>query len=238
MGASDVARTSAGLRAWGGTGVGDEPFDDDEGRPTAELDAPTRERQVERMASRGAVLLVLSGANVGRVIRLDIESLTLGRDERCEACIPDEGISRKHSRVVFLDDRTWEPRDLGSTNGTIVNGERVTQRVLRNGDHLLLGHTVLRFLAQAAVDDEYLRQTYELSVRDGLTQLYNRRFFDDRLRAEGAFARRHRSQLSVLMVDIDHFKQVNDRFGHVAGDEVLRDVAEIQRPIAQASRPA
>jgi diguanylate cyclase (GGDEF)-like protein len=204
-------------------------FEDRDDRPTAEVDAPTQARQVERMASRGAVLIVLSGANVGRVIRLDVDAMTLGRDARCEACVPDEGMSRRHSRLTFLPDRTWEIRDLGSTNGTVVNGERVERRVLRDGDRLLLGHTVLRFFAQADVDDEYLRQTYELSVRDGLTAAYNRRFFDDRLAAEAAFARRHRTLLSLLMVDIDHFKQVNDRHGHTAGDEVLREVAAAMR---------
>ena len=67
--------------------VDDQRMEDGEGRPTAELDAVTTARHVERMASRGAVLIVLCGADVGRIIRLDAGTVTLGRDERCEAAI-------------------------------------------------------------------------------------------------------------------------------------------------------
>ena len=69
------------------------------------------------------------------------------------------------------------------------------------------------------------RQLYESSMRDPLTDLYNRRFFDQRLREEFAFATRHQAPLSVILLDLDHFKQVNDTWGHPAGDEVLRQVA-------------
>jgi len=205
----------------------DRDMDDDEEErtPTAEIDESALARHVRQMEQRRSALVVLSGAAVGRTIPLGADELVFGRDSSNPVCIPDEGVSRHHAALRPLPDGLWEFRDLGSTNGTLVNGERIVRRVLHDGDRLLVGHTVLKFFAQAEVDEEYQRQTYELSVRDGLTQLYNRRFFDDRLRAEIAYARRHRTLLSLLMVDIDYFKRVNDEHGHTAGDQVLREVA-------------
>jgi two-component system cell cycle response regulator len=199
--------------------------DDDERTPTAEIDDSTLARHVRQMEQRRSTLVVLSGATVGRAIPLGADELVFGRDSSNPVCIPDEGVSRHHAALRPLPDGLWEVRDLGSTNGTLVNGDRTVRRVLHDGDRLLLGHTVLKFFAQAEVDEEYQRQTYELSVRDGLTQLYNRRFFDDRLHAEVAYARRHRTRLTLLMIDIDRFKRVNDDHGHTAGDQVLREVA-------------
>ncbi|MBQ0929969.1 diguanylate cyclase [Ideonella alba] len=64
---------------------------------------------------------------------------------------------------------------------------------------------------------------------DGLTGVHNRRFFDERLDAEWGRAMRNRTPLSLLMVDIDHFKRLNDQLGHQAGDQRLRQVAEVLR---------
>src|SRR5581483_3259641 len=69
------------------------------------------------------------------------------------------------------------------------------------------------------------RRLEELSVRDPLTGLYNRRYFQDRLTHEIQRARRHGRPLSLLIADIDHFKEINDTYGHQAGDEVLRSIA-------------
>ncbi len=69
------------------------------------------------------------------------------------------------------------------------------------------------------------RRLEELTVRDPLTGLYNRRYFQDRLTHEVQRARRHGRPLGLLIVDIDHFKQINDTYGHQAGDEVLRSIA-------------
>jgi two-component system cell cycle response regulator len=208
--------------------------DDDERTPTAEVDESALARHVRQMEQRRATLVVLSGATVGRTIPLGADELVFGRDSSNPVCVPDEGVSRHHAALRPLSDGLWEVRDLGSTNGTLVNGERIARRVLHDGDRLLLGHTVLKFFAQAEVDEEYQRQTYELSVRDGLTQLYNRRFFDDRLHAEVAYARRHRTVLALLMIDLDHFQHVNDVHGHTAGDQVLREVAASMRERVRA----
>jgi diguanylate cyclase (GGDEF)-like protein len=76
--------------------------------------------------------------------------------------------------------------------------------------------------------DSLLRQSehlHELSVTDGLTRIYNHRFFQERLRDEFRRAQRYDDPLSLIILDVDHFKDVNDRFGHAVGDQVLSDVA-------------
>src|SRR5262249_33550271 len=69
------------------------------------------------------------------------------------------------------------------------------------------------------------QQLYESAVRDPLTRAYNRKHFAERLRAELAHATRHKTHLSLIILDIDYFKKVNDTHGHPAGDAVLRSIA-------------
>jgi len=76
---------------------------------------------------------------------------------------------------------------------------------------------------------ELERQLHELATTDSLTGLLNRRAGTDKLTAEIERARRAGSALSLVLLDIDHFKQVNDHFGHDVGDRVLREVADLLR---------
>ncbi len=72
-----------------------------------------------------------------------------------------------------------------------------------------------------------LRFALEYSAHDALTGLYNRRYFERRLREESAHAKRHKRPFSIILIDIDHFKLVNDTYGHEDGDRVLCHVAEL-----------
>ena len=194
---------------------------------TREIDTGSLDADIRRTQGKRAMLLVLSGRNVGTVIPLDISEITIGRDPACDVRLGDEGISRRHIRLA-ASGQEWTVEDMGSTNGTTVNGEKLAgRRELGEGDRILMGHTVLKFVRQAEIDTEYQTKIYEMSVRDPLTRLYNRRFFDDRLRSEVAYARRHRTMLALLMMDLDHFKQINDGHGHLAGDRVLMEVSAL-----------
>lgn len=173
-----------------------------------------------------ACVVVLSGSRVGAMFRLDRPEMVVGRGQRADLAIEDDGISRVHARLR-RDGDTVLVEDAGSRNGTFLNGVRVTEpTALVDGDKIGLGRgTVLKFTFHDALDDSYQQRMVESALRDPLTRLYNKRYFDDRVDAELRFARRHGSSLALLLADVDHFKLVNDQRGHLAGDTVLREIA-------------
>jgi diguanylate cyclase (GGDEF)-like protein len=182
------------------------------------------ERQSQ--AGRAGTLTVLQGTDVGATFQLPKDINVLGRDPAAEVTLEDDSVSRKHSRIMRKEDGQYEIEDLGSTNGTYVAGALVSGRVrLMDGVRVQVGHTLLRFALQDEVEQAAARRIYEMSVRDGLTGVYNRRYFEERLASEFAFAARHVTPLCVILGDIDHFKRINDSWGHHAGDTVLRRVA-------------
>jgi diguanylate cyclase (GGDEF)-like protein len=173
---------------------------------------------------RTGTLTVLMGAEVGAVYALSGSTL-IGRSPDAQIMLDDDGVSRSHAQIIERDGH-YELRDLASTNGVYVGQQRLREAlVLEDGARIQIGNTLLRFSLQDQVEQEASRRIYEMSVRDGLTGVFNRRYFEERLASEFAFASRHKSSLCVLLCDVDHFKSINDRFGHQAGDMVLRQIA-------------
>lgn len=174
-----------------------------------------------------AYFVVITGPGVGTMHKLPPGGATLGRSQSAEIKLIEDGVSRAHARVKPVEHRLVL-EDLGSRNGTFVNGKRLDRPVtLSDGDKVQVGRvTVLRFSYHDSLDESFHEQMLQSALRDATTKLYNKRYFLDRLDGEIKFARRHHSALSVLMADIDHFKLVNDRHGHVTGDAVLAHVAQ------------
>jgi diguanylate cyclase (GGDEF)-like protein len=179
-------------------------------------------------------LVVLAGGNVGAVYAV-AHGTVVGRGTTATIQIESEEISRKHARIIEAPNG-WAIEDLGSRNGTFVNGGRLTgPHALVEGDKIEFGAgIVLRFALFDDLDESYHRTMYESSLRDGLTRAFNRKYFDERLDQEFAYALRHASALSLLMIDIDHFKVVNDEHGHPAGDAVLVQFAAHMQKIIRA----
>jgi two-component system cell cycle response regulator len=179
-------------------------------------------------AERQLILTVLVGPQMGWSRVVDRGELVVGRGEGSDLVLNDQGLSRRHCRILRQGDTTFI-EDLDSSNGTFVDGQLVRgQMPLPEGARIHLGrHTVLSLARRDPLEQVAARQLYESSMRDPLTDLHNRRFFDQRLREEFAFATRHQAPLSVILLDLDHFKKVNDTWGHPAGDEVLRQVAAL-----------
>ncbi len=201
-----------------------------------EDDTETRESPGERNADvrNKPYLLVLQGRSVGEYFLLRPPKAVIGRSDDAEVQILDDGVSRKHAEVHFKEDGTYFLRDLGSKNGTFVNGKPCTEDPLQEGDKIQLGAvTVLKFTLQDRMDESYQKRMYDSALRDGLTRLYNKRYLLTRLDTEFAFARRQSQPLSLLMIDLDHFKKLNDTWGHVVGDQVLVAIA---RTIEQNTR--
>jgi diguanylate cyclase (GGDEF)-like protein len=173
-----------------------------------------------------ATLTVVSGANAGAIFSLVAEDNVIGRGKECGIRIIDAGISRRHARIFRQGPGKYVVEDLGSSNGTFVGGVRTPgQHPLAEGDRVGVGPNIeLRFGFTDEAEEGALRRLYESSVLDALTGAYNRKHFEERLAAEVAYAKRHGTPLSLLLFDLDHFKRVNDSFGHLGGDHVLRSV--------------
>ncbi|HEV8323201.1 MAG TPA: GGDEF domain-containing protein [Myxococcota bacterium] len=182
-----------------------------------------------------ALLVVLSGPAIGHTYTVGPEPVLLGRGEGCEVLIPDPGISRQHARVELRADKFFVV-DLGSTNGTLVDGVRIKDaEPLREGNRIQLGsRSIIKFSYMDSLEAAVQQRLNDAIHADGLTGARNRRYLDTRLRDEFAFATRHGRPLCLLMLDVDHFKQVNDRHGHPVGDVVLRALAEaLMRQVRQ-----
>jgi diguanylate cyclase (GGDEF)-like protein len=174
-----------------------------------------------------AYLIVLAGSSVGEMYKITSESTVIGRGQQADIQVIDEGISRRHAEIVHQGD-TIVIRDLGSTNGTYCNGDKIGEHQLSDGDKIQVGSTtILKFTFHDSLDESFQRQMYESALRDGLTKIFNKKYFLDRLESEFAYAVRHRTPLSLVMFDIDHFKKINDTHGHLAGDYALSTLAKV-----------
>jgi two-component system, cell cycle response regulator len=171
------------------------------------------------------VLVRMDGSDIGKVIALKpAHAFTVGRLAECDLSLKYEGVSRHHARIVF-ENGSYVVEDLGSANGTLIRGQRVRRHALKDGDVLQFGPLVsVRYSITDSQEEHILRHLYEASVRDSLTGAFNREYLSERLKSEVAFAQRHRTDASLIMFDLDHFKRVNDTFGHPAGDAVLIEV--------------
>lgn len=170
-------------------------------------------------------LLMISGPQIGRSFPLSQAEFMLGRSPKCDMPIEDDLVSRYHCKLITSSEGI-ELIDLGSTNGTLLNGRRVERSMLKEGDQVQVGSTViLKFHLQEEVEAKFLSTLYDAATRDFLTSAYNKKFFIERIQEEFSHAQRHDRELSVLVLDLDHFKQVNDTHGHLAGDLALKKVA-------------
>lgn len=189
---------------------------------------PTRPVHVLETVERDqGVLVETTGLYAGRPHAIPNDGATIGQSADCAVHIEDDTLSRLHARVVRVGgDHVLE--DLGLLNGCFVGDRRVSRAVLHDGDRVRLGPTVeVRFQLVCEEEERAIVRVYEAGLRDSLTGLANRKQLEEVLRAELSFAQRHGTDLVLVMADVDRFKVVNDTHGHLAGDAVLRHVAQV-----------
>ncbi|HEX9294496.1 MAG TPA: GGDEF domain-containing protein [Polyangiaceae bacterium] len=210
--------------------------DDDLEEVTAVSVRPTLEgRRVEPATPRDrATFTLISGPSAGTIFTLLADEHVIGRGKECAIRIDDPGISRRHARIVRRAPKTYFVEDLGSRNGTFVAGHRVTDQLLSEGDRVSIDRIDFRFDFTDEAEEGLMRRLFESSVLDALTGAYNRKHFSERMIAEIAYAKRHGTPVSLVLFDIDHFKKINDSFGHLGGDHVLRSVAALVRKTLRA----
>jgi diguanylate cyclase (GGDEF)-like protein len=202
-------------------------------------DAKTRtvKRAIDKGSHEEPYFIVLSGGAIGMMYKLRIDGPTLiGRGLDAEVRLDDDGVSRLHAKVTTVGDGGPTLKDLGSSNGTYVNGDRIQTHTLKDGDKIQVGSiSILKFSYQDDLERTFQEQLFDRGLKDGTTGIYNKRYLLDRIDSDYSHAQRHRTSLSLLMFDIDHFKKINDTYGHPAADSALKDLALIVRKTLRTS---
>jgi two-component system, cell cycle response regulator len=173
---------------------------------------------------------IIQGTDIdfGRSYQFMQDIVVIGRSEECDIRLSDDKISRRHCQIELVrngEEEHVELHDQHSTNGTMVNGEAINSRMLLSGDRIEIGSTILRFSYSDQIEEQFHTRLFDMATTDELTGVYNKRYLLRELENQSRIAKRNQRVFSLIMFDIDHFKTVNDTYGHLAGDEFLRLVA-------------
>jgi two-component system cell cycle response regulator len=201
----------------------------------SEFDEKTRVTQVVQRPAENegsgndcvVVIYTKEPGLLGKRFVLDRNPIRIGRGADNYIVLEGDSVSRRHAHIEKRDTR-WVVVDDGSTNGTYLNEEQIVREAqLNNSDRLKVGPTIMKFLSGADAEAKYHEEIYRMTIVDGLTQIHNKRYLYEALEREVLRARRHERPLTVVMFDIDFFKRINDQYGHLAGDYVLRELARV-----------
>ncbi len=182
--------------------------------------------QTEREPAGEPCLVVIYGEDLGRRYPLGQMPVELGRGEGNDVRVPSTMASRHHARLVDANGELWI-EDLDSTNGTLVNNEWIGCKSLSSGDIINVGSVLFKYIRGSDAEAHYHEEIYRMTITDNLTGLPNRRYLVDFLERELARAHRHNRPLSFAVFDVDQFKRINDAHGHLAGDQVLGELAQV-----------
>jgi two-component system, cell cycle response regulator len=194
------------------------------------IDAPVEE---SHKIEHSITLTIIGGNEIdfGKHFSLDKNRIRIGREPANDISIHDEKISKVHCEISVIRDTQGIEQifitDNGSTNGTYLNGELIEQFALHAGDRIQIGDTVLSLRYNDELEKEYHAKLFNYAVRDSHTGLYNKRFIINELESISRIAKRSGRPFSIILIDIDDFKQINDLHGHVAGDDYLQGIAAL-----------
>jgi len=199
-------------------------FDSDDDAKTRVTDHPA-----SKPAESQQDLLVQiypTGPSMGAKIELKQRTISIGRDAGNDIVVSSDAVSRRHARLAIENGQRFIT-DLQSTNGTYVNEQQTISQPLSHGDQIKIGDTIFKYLLGSDVETAYHEEIYRMTIVDGLTGIFNKRYFTEALEREMSRAQRYTRPLSMLIFDIDYFKRANDTYGHLAGDYVLQALARL-----------
>lgn len=170
------------------------------------------------------------GNPLGEVVLVPMSGLSFGRSSSNDICLPEPEVSRRHATLELRPDGEAGTavflQDLGSTNGTFLNGRRIDgPRIpirMVPGDVVRVGSQAFKLKQLDPLERSFHEAMLAQSTLDALTGVANRMTTLAFLEKQVDLARRHRRALSLVLMDLDHFKEINDTRGHLAGDAVLK----------------
>lgn len=206
----------------------------EDGETTAVLqaDQETLKREIQRAKEQDACLIIIRGSPQGHRFFLTQPEMSIGRDPSADITLMDQGISRKHAIISKSSDGNMLLEDLNSSNGTFINDKRMKpgeKAALAKEDMIRLGNMILKFLPAGEIEILFYGNLGSAAHHDPLTGIYNKGYLLEALDAEFKRAKALHTDFSVLFFDLDHFKKVNDTYGHDAGDYVLKEFSHLVR---------
>ena len=205
--------------------------DDDGKTKVLKIDQATLNNELQKAKEQDACLIIIRGSPQGHRFFLTQNEMTIGRDASADLTVNDQSISRKHAKIVKANGKV-EITDLGSSNGTFVNDKKVVKDstvVLAKEDMVKLGNSILKFLPAGELEILFYGNLGSAAHTDAMTKIYNKGYLLEALDAEFKRAKSLHTDLALLFFDLDHFKKVNDTFGHDAGDYVLKEFSQLIR---------
>jgi len=173
--------------------------------------------------------VIISGKPLGKSFFITKPSMTLGRDLAADISLAESAVSRKQAEFIQEEDGIVL-KDLGSTNGTFLNDVKLEgSKPLQDGDLIRCGNTILKFLKEGKIENLHYEKMFDLATTDQLTQALNKQAILDNMREEFQRCNSKSLPMTLVMLDIDHFKQINDTYGHPAGDQVLKEISSLIR---------
>ncbi len=201
--------------------------------PEETLRQPMVPPKPQASGDRGCLVRIYPANVIGSVAYPDADQWLIGRDNGCDVVIEHPSVSRHHARITWcVGEAILE--DLQSTNGVLLNDLPVARAELRGGDRVQIGTHLFKYLAADDVESHYHEIVYAALTHDALTGTHNRRSLIQILQRDYNRVVRRGGSLSLVAIDLDHFKTINDRYGHLVGDEVLRQAGD---RLGRAVRP-
>ncbi len=192
-------------------------------------DLETLNREFQKAKEQDPCFIIIRGKPQGQRFSLSAKETIIGRDPSAEICLSDSGVSRNHARVYKTGEEVMI-EDLESSNGTVINGKKITPKTpikLAKEDMIRMGNWILKFLPAGELEILVYGNLGDAAHTDPLTGIYNKRYLVEALEAEFKRAKTLHNDFSLVFIDIDHFKKVNDTYGHSAGDYVLKEFAAL-----------